>query len=115
MSIQRHHTDSRMSMIVVHNGVVYLSGQVGNETTTSVKRQTEEALKKIDGLLAEAGTDKSRILSTTIWLSDISTFDQMNEAWDAWVDSRNTPARATGESKLAKTSYLVEIMVTAAL
>ena len=115
MSIQRHHTDSRMSMIVVHNGVVYLAGQVGNETTISVKRQTEEALKKIDGLLAEAGTDKSRILSTTIWLSDISTFDQMNEAWDAWVDSRNTPARATGESKLAKTSYLVEIMVTAAL
>lgn len=115
MSIQRHHTNSRMSMIVVHNGVVYLAGQVGNETTTSVKKQTEEALNKIDGLLAEAGTDKSRILSTTIWLSDISTFDQMNEAWDAWVDSRNTPARATGESKLASTSYLVEIMVTAAL
>ncbi|HEY0837406.1 MAG TPA: RidA family protein [Azospirillum sp.] len=115
MSIQRFHSGPRMSQMVVHNGTVYLAGQVADETSGGVEEQTRQVLKQIDALLAEAGTDKSKILSATIYLVDIATFAEMNKAWEAWVDPANTPARATVEAKLAAPKYLVEVQVVAAL
>lgn len=118
MSIQRFHTGPRMSQMVVHNDTVYLAGQVAEfgegEMVADVEAQTAQILRQIDALLAEAGTDKSKLLSTTIYLADIATFAQMNKAWEGWVDTRNPPARATVEAKLAAPQYLVEIQVTAA-
>jgi enamine deaminase RidA (YjgF/YER057c/UK114 family) len=103
-----------MSQAVVHGDTVYLAGVVaGDEPTT--KAQTEAVLKKIDGLLAAAGTNKSKLLSATVYLADMKTYDQMNAAWDAWVDPVNTPARATVEARLAQPKFLVEIMVVAAI
>jgi enamine deaminase RidA (YjgF/YER057c/UK114 family) len=113
MTIQRHQGGPRMSQAVVHEGTVYLAGQVSDAPT--VKGQTEAILGKIDGLLAAAGTDKSKLLSATIYLADIRGYDEMNSAWDAWVDPRNTPARATVEARLAAPKYLVEVAVIAAL
>ena len=114
MTVTRHQTGPRMSAAVVHNNTVYLAGQVnGDEPTT--KGQTEAILKKIDSLLAAAGSSKSKLLSTTIYIADMGKFNEMNAAWDAWVDPMNTPARATVEAKLASTKYLVEIMVVAAI
>lgn len=112
--IQRIQPDARMSQVVVHNGVVYLAGQVG-EPGETVAEQTRTALAEIDALLAEAGTDKSKILMATIWLADIADFETMNSVWDAWVDPQNPPARATGESRLAAPEYRVEIIVQAAV
>lgn len=112
MTITRHETGPRMSQANIFNGVVYLAGQVGDGDT--VKAQTESILKEIDRLLALSGSSKSRILSAQIWLDDMSNFAEMNAAWDAWVDKANTPARATGEAKLAAAKYKVEIIVIAA-
>ena len=112
MSITRHEVGPRMSQAVTHNGIVYLAGQVGEGDT--VKAQTEATLKEIDRLLALANSSKSRILSAQIWLADIADFDEMNAVWEAWVDPANTPARATGEVKLAASQYRVEIIVVAA-
>jgi enamine deaminase RidA (YjgF/YER057c/UK114 family) len=114
MSVKRIQVGPRLSQAVVHGNTVYLAGVVaGDEPTT--KAQTEAILKKIDGLLAAAGTSKSNLLSATVYLADMKTYDQMNAAWDAWVDPVNTPARATVEAKLAQSKFLVEIMVTAAI
>ena len=114
MAITRHGAGPRMSAAVVHGNTVYLAGQVaGDEATT--KAQTEAILKKIDTLLAAAGTNKSNLLSATVYLADMKTYDQMNAAWDAWVDPVNTPARATVEAKLAQQRFLVEIAVVAAI
>jgi enamine deaminase RidA (YjgF/YER057c/UK114 family) len=113
MSIRRIEPGPRMSQAVVHGGIAYLAGQVG-APGASVAEQTREALAQIDRLLAEAGSDKSRVLTATIWLADIATFADMNSVWDAWVDPANPPARATGESKLAAPEYKVEIIVVAA-
>lgn len=114
MSVKRLQPGPRMSQAVVHGDTVYLAGVVaGDEPTT--KAQTEAILKKIDGLLAAAGTAKSKLLSATVYLADMKTYDQMNAAWDAWVDPVNTPARATVEAKLAQSKFLVEIMVVAAI
>ncbi len=115
MSIDRHHTGPRMSGAVVHGDTVYLAGQVARDGSTSVKAQTEQILKQIDELLRAAGSSKSKLLSTTIYIASMATFDEMNAVWDAWVDPKNTPARATVEAKLASPKYLVEIMVTAAI
>jgi enamine deaminase RidA (YjgF/YER057c/UK114 family) len=115
MSITRQNPGPRMSAAVVHNGTVYLAGQVSAEPSASTKGQTEQVLKKIDGLLAAAGTSKSKLLSATIYLSNIANFDEMNSAWDAWVEPGNTPARATVETRLANPKYLVEISVIAAV
>jgi enamine deaminase RidA (YjgF/YER057c/UK114 family) len=112
MTITRHETGPRMSQANIFNGVVYLAGQVGDGDT--VKAQTESILKEIDRLLALSGSSKSRILSAQIWLDDMANFAEMNAAWDAWVDKANTPARATGEAKLAAAKYKVEIIVIAA-
>jgi enamine deaminase RidA (YjgF/YER057c/UK114 family) len=105
-----------MSQAVVHNATVYLAGQVAPEHAgQSVTAQTGEILGRIDALLASVGSDKSKLLSATIWLADIATFAEMNAVWDAWVDPANTPARATVEAKLAAPQFTVEIAVIAAL
>ena len=113
-AITRLEPGTRMSNAVIHNGTVYLAGQVG-EPGHDVATQTRTILAEIDRLLALAGTDRSRRLMAQIWLADISTFAQMNAVWDGWVAPGHAPARATGESKLAGQEYLVEIIVTAAL
>ena len=116
MSIKRIDVGARMSQAVVHGNTVYTAGQVAqNAPGGSVTEQTSDILNAIDRLLGEAGTDKSKLLSATIWLSDIATFDEMNAVWDAWVSPGNTPCRACVESKLASPKFTVEIMVTAAL
>jgi len=112
--IKRFHTGPRMSGAVVHNGVAYLAGQVG-QPGSDVSGQTQDCLDAIDGLLAEIGTDKTRILSAQIWLADMADFAAMNTVWEKWVPQGHTPARATGESKLATPDYRVEIIVTAAV
>lgn len=115
MTIKRIDVGPRMSQCVVHNGVAYLAGVVAKDTSAGVKGQTEQILAEIDRLLKEAGSDKTKILKTNIWLSDISTFAEMNAAWDAWIPKGHTPARATVESRLATPAYTVEIMVEAAV
>ncbi|MDO8985460.1 RidA family protein [Cypionkella sp.] len=112
--IKRIGVGARMSEAVAYNGIVWLAGQVGTPGA-SVTQQTQDCLAEVDRILAEAGTDKTRILSVQIWLADIATFGEMNAVWDAWVPAGNTPARATGEAKLATPDYLVEVIVTAAL
>jgi enamine deaminase RidA (YjgF/YER057c/UK114 family) len=115
MSIKRIEAGSRMSQAVIHGDTVYLAGQVAQKSPGKpVGDQTQEILGSIDRLLAEAGTDKSKILSAQIWLADIATFNEMNEVWDAWLSPGNAPARATVEAKLAAPDYTVEIMVVAA-
>lgn len=111
--ITRIQPDHRMSQAVIHGDTIYLAGQVG-EPGDDVAAQTRTALAEIDALLAEAGSDKSKILSATIWLADIAEFAAMNAVWDAWVDPANPPARATSEAKLATPDYLVEVIVVAA-
>ena len=112
--ITRIGTGARMSEAVIYNGIVWLAGQVGNPGD-SVADQTRTCLAEVDRLLAEAGTDKTKILSTQIWLADIADFAAMNAVWDAWVPQGHTPARATGEAKLATPAYKVEVIVTAAV
>ncbi len=115
MSIQRIEVGPRMSQCVVHGDVVYTAGQVAqNAAGSSVAEQTRDILASIDRLLAAAGTDKSKLLTANIWLSDMATFAEMNQVWDGWVVAGQTPARATVEAKLADPKYRVEIMVTAA-
>ena len=114
MTIERINVGPRMSQAVIHGGAVYLAGQVADEPSADVAGQTRQILAKIDRLLTEAGTDKSKLLSANVWLSDISTFDQMNAVWDEWVTPGNPPARACVESRLARPEFKVEIMVVAA-
>jgi len=114
MNIDRLGVGPRMSKAVRHGDTIYLAGQVADNAKEDVAGQTRQVLAKIDAILAEAATDKSRLLSATIYLRDIATFDQMNGVWDAWVDPKNTPARATVEAKLARPDFVVEISVVAA-
>jgi enamine deaminase RidA (YjgF/YER057c/UK114 family) len=116
MAIKRIDVGPRMSQAVIYNNMVYLSGIVAQTNKgKSVREQTTEILQIIDKYLKQAGTDKSKLISTNIWLSDIKTFAEMNEVWDKWVSPENCPARATVEAKLAQPEYRVEIMVVAAL
>jgi enamine deaminase RidA (YjgF/YER057c/UK114 family) len=116
VSIKRINIGPRMSSAVVHGDTVYLSGQVASETKgQSVTLQTEEVLKQIDELLAEAGSDKSKIVQASIFIADMSSFAEMNAVWDAWVSAGNTPCRTTIEAKLAAPQYAIEIAVIAAL
>jgi enamine deaminase RidA (YjgF/YER057c/UK114 family) len=113
--LQRIEPGSRMSEAVIYDGKVYLAGIVADKMVgKSVFEQTKEVLQQIDAILAKAGSDKTHIIKANIWLTDISTFDQMNKAWDAWVVAGKTPARATVEAKLAAKGYDVEIMLEAA-
>jgi enamine deaminase RidA (YjgF/YER057c/UK114 family) len=114
MTIERIKVGPRMSQVVIHGDTVYLAGQVADDPNADVAGQTRQILAKIDRLLAEAGTDKSKVLSANVWLSDISTFEQMNAIWDEWVTPGQPPARATVESRLAGPEFKVEIMVVAA-
>lgn len=114
LDITRSHTNDRMSQMVTHNNTIYLAGQVGNRGD-SVADQTRTCLEKVDALLAEAGVDKRRILSATIWLADMADFDEMNGVWDAWVPSGHAPARACGEAKLAHPELTVEVLIIAAM
>ncbi len=113
MEITRIEPGARMSQAVVHGGTVYLAGQVGEGET--VAEQTASALSQVDALLASAGTDKTRLLTATIFLPDMASFDDMNAVWEAWVTPGHTPARATVEAKLATPAYAVEIVVIAAV
>jgi enamine deaminase RidA (YjgF/YER057c/UK114 family) len=116
MALKRIDAGKRMSMAVIHNGMAYLAGFVSEEAKgKSVREQTADILAQIDVTLKKAGTNKANIVKANIWLTDISTFSDMNEAWDAWVKPGSTPARATVESKLAAPGYDVEIMVEAAV
>jgi enamine deaminase RidA (YjgF/YER057c/UK114 family) len=114
MTIRRIQAGPRMSQAVIHGNTVYLAGQVG-APGASVAEQTKAVLASVDRLLKDAGTDKSKLLQAIIWLADMKDFAEMNAVWDKWVDPANTPARATGEAKLAGPEYLVEIIITAAI
>lgn len=114
MSIKRIETGPRLSRAVVYNGLVFLAGMTADDTSADVKGQTEQILAKIDKYLKEAGSDKSKLLTATIWVADMAKFNQMNKAWDAWVSQGNQPARATVEAKLANPQLQVEIQCVAA-
>jgi enamine deaminase RidA (YjgF/YER057c/UK114 family) len=115
MKIERHETGPRMSKAVIHGDTVYLAGIVAdNPKGKSMAEQTSNILAQIDGFLALAGTNKTKLLSANIWITDMAHFGDMNSVWDAWVSPGNTPARATVEAKLASPDYKVEIMVVAA-
>lgn len=111
--IKRLHTNARMSQIVIANGVVYLAGQVPDTANVSVTQQTTEILTRIDALLAEAGVNKSRLLTANIWLSDAKHFAEFNAVWDAWVPEGHAPTRACVQSPLMRAGLEVEIAVTA--
>jgi enamine deaminase RidA (YjgF/YER057c/UK114 family) len=114
-AVERHDIGPRMSKVVVHGNTVNLAGIVADSPKgKDVAHQTKDILKQIDGFLAKAGSDKSKLLSANIWVTDMSNFAEMNAVWDAWVAPGNTPARATVEAKLAAPDYKVEIMVVAA-
>ena len=112
--IERFHVGARLSEMAVHNGTVYLAGQVADDTAADLRGQTAQVLAMVDRLLAEAGSDKTCILSTQIFLTDIGQIGVMNEVWDAWVPAGHTPPRATVQAALANPDYLIEIVVTAA-
>ncbi len=114
MELQRLHVGPRLSEAAIFNKVVYLAGQVPDDVSLDIKGQTAQVLAHIDRLLAEAGSDKSRILSCQIFIKDISQIGLMNEVWDAWVVPGQTPPRATVQALLANTDWLVEIVVSAA-
>ncbi len=115
-NISRKHTNSRMSKIVTHGGLVYLCGQTANNSPAAegdITTQTKEVLARIDGLLAEAGSTRDKILTTTIYLCNIQDFGAMNAVWDAWIPAGTAPARTTVEAKLGASNLLVEMTVVA--
>jgi len=116
MTIDRRHVGKRMSALVINraSGTAYLAGQVANDPSADITGQTQQVLSQIDDLLSEAGSDKTKLLSTTIYLADIGDFAAMNAVWDKWVAPGQTPARATVQAKLAAPEYRVEIQVVAA-
>ena len=115
MTPQRFHVGKRLSDMVVHNGTIYLAGQVADDTSKDVTGQTEQVLAAIDALLKEAGSDRSKLISAQIFLPDMKDFAAMNAVWEKWVVPGQTPARATIEAKLANPAYKVEIMAIAAV
>jgi len=115
MEIKRLHVGKRMSEAAIHNGIVYLAGQIAEDASQDIEGQMREVLGHVDRLLGEAGSDKSCILMCQIFLSDLAHFDGMNAVWDEWVAQGHTPPRATVEARLANPAWLVEVCVTAAL
>jgi enamine deaminase RidA (YjgF/YER057c/UK114 family) len=109
LQIKRYDSGKRMSQAVVHGGLAFLAGQVADDTTQDVKGQTAQILTKIDRLLAKVGSDKTKILSASIWLASHTSYNDVNEIWDAWVPEGEAPARACVESKPAQPQYTVEI------
>ena len=115
MTIERFENGQRFCRVLRHHGTVYLAGMTADDLSGDTTAQTRDILAKIDGYLAKAGSDKTKLLSAQIWLRDIADFDMMNAAWDAWIDRSAMPVRATVEARLAGDQYRVEIMVTAAV
>lgn len=115
MEIKRYEGTGRMSRAVVHNGTVYLCGQTCGDADKDIKEQTKVALEKVEQLLNKYGSDKQHILSTTIYVKDMSMFQDMNEVWDSWVENGFEPARACVEAKMAREQILVELSVIAAV
>ncbi|NLI27092.1 MAG: RidA family protein [Acetobacter sp.] len=115
MSILRLQPEERLTGAVVHNGIVYLAGQVADDASLDAEGQMRDILRQIDALLSEAGTDKSRLLSVQIFLTDMNDMAAMNRAWDEWLDRDNKPARATVEARLARPDWKVEVTGFAAL
>jgi enamine deaminase RidA (YjgF/YER057c/UK114 family) len=115
MTIRRLQLEQRLAGAVVNGGLVHLAGQVADDASLDAEGQTADILRQIDALLAEAGTDKSRLLSVQIFIADMADMAAMNRAWDAWVDRANLPARATVEARLANPQWRVEITGVAAL
>ena len=113
--IQRFEVGPRLSELAVHNGVAYLAGQVAEDPTQGITGQTRQVLAEIDALLAQAGTDKNRILRAEIYIANMDDFAGMNQAWDEWVPAGHTPPRATVQASLARPDWKVEIVVTAAV
>lgn len=117
MTLERHHVGKRLSELVIHRGagLAWLAGQVADDPGADITGQSRQVLAQIDALLAEAGTDKSKIVSATIYLPDMADFAAMNAVWESWVVQGQTPARATVQAKLAAPEYRIEIQVVAAL
>ena len=115
MAVQRFHTGKRMSDAVTCNGIVWLAGQVADDTTQDAAGQTRQVLAAVDRLLGDVGTDKTNLLSANIFLADMADFAAMNSVWDAWIADAGKPARATVQAALARPEWKVEIVVTAAL
>ncbi|UUV19649.1 RidA family protein [Fusobacteria bacterium ZRK30] len=115
MNIERHNTKKRMSHAVIHNNVAYLCGQVPKDETKGMADQTKTTLEKVDQLLADIGSHKSKILSATVYIKDMNQFKEMNEVWDRWVEEGTAPARACVEANMARESLLVEVSVIAAV
>ena len=113
-TIQRLHPAARYSEAAIHDGTVYLAGQVADDATQDIVGQTRQVLAAVDRLLGEAGSDKTRILRAQVFLADIADYAGMNTAWDAWVPVGAAPARATVEARLARPEWRVEVVVTAA-
>lgn len=114
MDIQRLHVGETLSEVAIHNGTVYLAGQIAEDLTQDIAGQTREVLGHVDRLLAEAGSDKSRILMCQIFLADGRDFASMNAVWNEWVAKGSSPPRATVEAGLVNSSRLIEVVVTAA-
>jgi enamine deaminase RidA (YjgF/YER057c/UK114 family) len=114
MQIQRLHVGKRLSETAIHNGTVYLAGQIAEDTAQDIAGQTREVLGHVDRLLAEAGSDKTRILSVQIYIASMADFPGMNAVYDEWVVAGHTPPRATVEAKLANPACLVEVVIVAA-
>ncbi len=113
--LRRFHVSDRLSEMTVHNGVVYLAGQVADDAAADIRGQTAQVLASIDRLLAEAGTDKAHLLMCQIFLRDLADFDAMNEVWEDWLAPGDAPPRATVQAQLAKPGWRVELVVTAAI
>lgn len=114
MNAKRHDLNETMSKVVEYNGVVYVAGTTAPDTSVGMKEQTEQVLARIDGYLAQGGTDKSKLLSATVYISDMLQKSVMNEAWNAWIDPKNPPTRACVAVELGTPQTLVEIVVNAA-
>ncbi|MGN6223517.1 RidA family protein [Pseudoxanthomonas sp.] len=113
--IQRFDVGPRMSEMAIHNGVVYLAGQIADDAGQDIRGQTRQVLAAVDALLAQAGTDKSKLLRVEIFLKDITDFEGMNQVWDEWVVPGHTPPRATVQARLANEEWRIEVLVTAAV
>ena len=113
--VQRFDVGPRLSEMAIHNGTVYLAGQVPDDATQDIEGQTRQVLGMIDALLARAGTDKTQLLMVQIFLADLADFDGMNRVWDAWVPAGHTPPRATVQARLARPEWKIEIVATAAV
>lgn len=113
--IRRIDSNGRRSRVVVHNGVLHFAGQVADDFNGDISQQTREALSRVDKLLAEGGSDRSKVLSATIWLKDMADYSKMNDIWDSWVDPDHAPARCCGVVEMADPRIRVEIILTAAV